>query len=196
MSDKFKVPESYSRRTFLKEITGLGVSSVAWTFLLGHTKAEAVAGYNPRQDVFYMNKALEREHNVIMSYDYCVETGLFERVGLAMISMIQNDHLNHRDFLRKAIIRLGGTPVESVTKKAFYDSFQMEAVQNGIDALRVAKRFESQCYSIYAEIATYLVDPQLASTAGKFSAEELIHKAQLIQGIASVPYDPSMRIRD
>jgi hypothetical protein len=110
--------------------------------------------------------------------------------------MIQNDHLNHRDFLRKAILRLGGSPMTSSTKREFYDKFQMETVQNAIDALRVAKRFESECYSIYAEIATYLVDPQLSTTAGKFSAEELIHKSLLIMGVASVPYDPSMRIRD
>ena len=188
----------HSRRLFLKELAGITLSPLATSLLLCDRAHGAVPGegYTPKQDVFYLNKALEREYNAIMSYDFCIETGLFERVGLAMIAMLQNDHMNHRDFLRRAINRLGGAPVEPRNPKDFYDTFQIETVRTALDALRISKRFESECFSTYAEIATYLVDPQLSATAGKFSAEELIHKALLIQGIASVPYDPSMRVRD
>ncbi len=174
-------------------LSPLALSLAVYDTAQGAARAD---GYTPAQDIFYLNKALAREYNAIIAYDFCVETGLFERVGLALISMIQNDHMNHRDYLRRAVTRLGGEPQEPPNPKEFYENFQFETVRTALDAFRISKRFEGECYATYAEIATYLIDPMLATTAGKFSAEELIHKALLVQGIASVPYDPSMRIRD
>ncbi len=184
------------KRTFLKELSGFALSSVALNFCLGAKKAEAARGYSPREDIFYLNRALMREHEVILSYDFSIETGLFERTALGMFSFMMNDHTRHSERVKEAIFRLGGEPVPPPSREQFRKSFNAELIRTGSDALRLNKRFEGEAFTTYSEVATYLGDPALVSMATQFSAEEMQHKAMIVLAIPSVPYDPTLRIRD
>jgi rubrerythrin len=184
------------RRGFCMSLAGIALSSTALTLLGGANYANAARGYDPRQDVFFLNKALRSEHDLIMSYDFSIETGQFEKTALTMFNFIQTDHLAHKDQLVKVIKKLGGKPVASRTREEFEKDFNAELIRTATDALRLNKTYESQGVSIYAEIATYMQDPSLSTMAARFSSEELTHKAFIIQAIASIPFDPTLRIRD
>lgn len=185
-----------SRRRFLKELSAFSLSGVATQFCLGAKRVEAARGYNPQEDIFYLNRALTREHEVILSYDFSIETGLFEKTALGMFNFIITDHMRHRKMLEEAINRLGGDPVAPPSREEFRRGFNAELIRTGSDALRFNKRFEGEAFVVYSEIATYLRDPSLVSVAVQFSAEEFQHKSVLVEAIPSIPFDPTLRIRD
>lgn len=186
----------HTRRTLLKELSAFGLTSTALTFAMGASKANAAHGYDPREDIFYLNKALSREYEVIMSYDYSIQTGLFEKVAFETFNFILSDHNRHKDMIIKAILRLGGKPMERPSEEEFRNSFNAEVIRTGSDALRFNMRFESESYVVLSEIATYMKDPTLMTMTSGFAADEMVHRAMLIRAKASVPFDPTLRIRD
>jgi|GEM_PF-5761388 len=185
-----------TRRHLLKELSVFTLSGTALTLAMGATKSEARRGYDPRDDIYYLNKALKKEHQVIMSYDFSIETGLFEKTAMSMFNMHIADHLRHRSMLEKAIRRLGGKVNAPPSYESFRDSFEADLIRTGSDALRFNKRFENEAYVIYSEIATYLKDPSLVTMTAGISGDEMVHKAMLVRAIPSVPFDPTLRIPD
>ena len=185
-----------TRRHLLKELSCFALSGTALTLALGAKRAEANRGYDPRTDIYYLNKALKQEHQVLLSYDFSIETGLFEKTAMGMFNLHIADHLQHRTMLQEAIKRLGGSPIESVSYNDFKKSFDADLIRTGSDSLRFNQRFESEAYVTYSEIATYLQDPSLVSMAAMIGANEMMHKAMIILAIPSVPFDPTLRIPD
>ena len=185
-----------TRRELLKELSGFAITGTALTLALGGTQVHAARGYDPREDIYYLNKALVREYEVILSYDFSIETGLFEKIAFEMFNTIITDHYRHRDMIGEAITRLGGTPVSSPSREDFRKSFDAELIRTGSDALRFNQRFEKESYVMLSEVATYLKEPSLTTTLSGFAAEEAMHQALLIIAKASVPFDPTLRIRD
>lgn len=185
-----------TRRALLKELSAFSLTGTALTFAMGATKANAARGYNPQEDIFYLNKALTREHEVIMSYDYSIETGLFEKLAFETFNMILENHNRHKDLISKAIKRLGGTPIAPPSQQEFRNSFNAELIRTGSDALRFNKRFESEAYVTLSEISTYLKDPTIKLMTSGFAADEMVHQSLLVIAKASVPFDPTLRIRD
>lgn len=185
-----------TRRDLLKELSAFGLSGTALTLSLGATKAEAARGYDPREDIFYLNKALTREYEVIMSYDYSIATGLFEKIAFEMFNMILTGHNRHKDMISRAILRLGGTPISPPSEEEFKNSFNAELIRTGSDALRFNQRYESEAFVVHSEIATYLKDPSLMTMIAGFASDEVVHESLLIKAKASVPFDPTLRIRD
>ena len=148
----------HTKRTLLKELAAYGLTGTALTFAMGANKAQAGRGYDPREDIFYLNKALAREYEVIMSYDYSIQTGLFEKVAFEMFNSILTEHTRHKDMLTKAILRLGGKPIEQPSEEEFRNSFNAEVIRTG-SGQHFNMRFESEAYVVLSEIATYMKDP-------------------------------------
>ena len=185
-----------TRRHLLQELGKYTLSSTALTLAMGASKAQASSGYNPKEDIFYLNKALSREYEVILSYDFSIETGLFEKIAFESFHMFLTDHYKHKDMLTTAIEKLGGIPVQPPTREEFRKNFDSELIRTGSDALRFNLRIETEAYVVLSEIATYLKDPTLVSMAAQFASDEMIHRSLLVVGKASVPFDPTLRIRD
>lgn len=185
-----------TRRHLLKELSAFTLSGTALTLAMGANYADAARGYDPRDDIYFLNKALDQEHRVLLSYDFSIETGLFEKTAMGMFNMHIADHLKHRKMLERAIKQLGGTVNPPPTYEEFKKSFDADLIRTGSDALRFNKRFENEAYVIYSEIATYFKDPQLVTMAGSIAGDEMVHKAMLVVAIPSVPFDPTLRIPD
>jgi rubrerythrin len=185
-----------TRRELLGELSAYAITSTALTLTMGAKHAEARRGYDPATDIFYLNKALKREHELLLSYDFSVETGLFEKTAMTMFNMHIADHQRHKMMLEDAIIKLGGRPIEPPSYVKFRDSFDANQILTGSDALRFNKRFEAEAYVVYSEISTYLQDPSLVKMTIGNAADEMIHKAMLINAIVSIPFDPTLRIQD
>lgn len=185
-----------TRRRLLGELSSFALSTTALSFAMGASRADAVTGYDPREDIFYLNKALAKEHNVIMSYDFSIETGLFEKIAFESFNFILTDHNRHKDLITGAIAKLGGDPVQPPSREEFRKGFDAELIRTGSDALRFNLRFEVESYVVWSEIATYIKDPTLVSMSANCAADEAIHRAILVTAKASVPFDPTLRIRD
>ena len=185
-----------TRRHLLGELSSFALTGTALTLVMGANRAEARRGYDPRTDIYYLNKALKQEHIVIMSYDFSIETGLFEKTAMGMFNLHIADHLQHREMLGTAIKRLGGIPISPVPYSEFKKSFDADLIRTGSDSLRFNLRFEGEAYVIYSEIATYLQDPSLVAMTAMIGADEMIHKSMLVRAIPSVPFDPTLRIPD
>lgn len=185
-----------TRRLLLQELSAFALTGTALTLAMGAKRAEASRGYDPRTDVYYLNKALKQEHEVLLSYDFSIETGLFEKTAMGMFNVHIGNHLRHREMLDEAIKRLGGKPIESMSYNDFKKTFDAELIRTGSDALRLNQRFESEAYVTYSEIATYLQEPSLISMAAMNGADEMMHKAMIVLAIPSVPFDPTLRIQD
>jgi hypothetical protein len=185
-----------TRRHLLGELSAFALTGTALTLAMGANRAEASRGYDPRTDVYHLNKALKQEHEVLLSYDFSIETGLFEKTAMGMFNLHIADHLRHREMLSNAIKRLGGTPIEPVSYQDFKKTFDSQLIRTGVDSLRLNQRFETEAYVTYSEIATYLQDPSIASMAAMNGADEMMHKAMIVLAIPSVPFDPTLRIQD
>jgi len=109
-----------TRRHLLGELSAFALTGTALTLAMGAKNAHARRGYDPRTDIYYLNKALKKEHEVILSYDFAIETGLFEKTAMGMFNLHVADHLQHREMLGTAIKRLGGIPISPVG----YDDFK------------------------------------------------------------------------
>lgn len=185
-----------TRRHLLKELSAFSLSGTALTLTMGANYAHAKRGYDPRDDVYFLNKALDHEHRVLLSYDFSIETGLFEKTAMGMFNMHISDHMRHRKMLERAIKQLGGTVNAPPSYEEFRKTFDADLIRTGSDALRFNKRFENEAYVTYSEIATYFKDPQLVTMAGGMAGDEMVHKAMLVIAIPSVPFDPTLRIPD
>ncbi|MFT6072082.1 MAG: hypothetical protein ACJARD_000768 [Alphaproteobacteria bacterium] len=185
-----------TKRHLLKELAAFSLTGTALTLAMGANYAHSRRGYDPRDDIYFLNKALKKEHDVIMSYDFSIETGLFEKTAMGMFNMHIADHLQHRSMLEKAIRRLGGTVNPPPSYDEFRNTFEADLIRTGSDALRFNKRFENEAYVVYSEIATYLKDPSLVTMTAGIAGDEMTHKAMLVLAIPSVPFDPTLRIQD
>jgi len=183
-----------TRRHLLKELSIYGLSCTALNLTMGANYADARRGYDPRNDIYYLNKALKHEHEVIMSYDFSIETGLFEKTAMGMFNMHISDHMRHRKMLERAIKQLGGRVNPPPTYEEFKKTFDADLIRTGSDALRFNKRYENEAYVIYSEIATYFQDPALVTMTAGIAGDEMVHKAMLVIAIPSVPFDPTLRI--
>jgi bacterioferritin (cytochrome b1) len=185
-----------TRRHLLQELSAFALTGTALTLAIGANHAEARRGYDPRTDIYYLNKALKQEHEVILSYDFSIETGLFEKTAMGMFNLHIADHLQHREMLSNAIKRLGGIPIAPIGYDEFKKNIEIDLIRTGSDALRFNLRYEGEAYVIYSEIATYMQDPSLVAMTAMIGADEMLHKSMLVRAIPSVPYDPTLRIPD
>ena len=185
-----------SKRQLLQELSAFTLSGTALTLTMGAKYAHARRGYDPRADIYYLNKALKQEFEVIYSYDFSIETGLFEKTAMGMFNMIIQDHLKHQKMLETAIKRLGGDIITPPTYESFKKTFDADLIRTGSDSLRFNKRFENEIYVTYSEIATYLQDPSLVTMTAGIAGDEMVHKSMLVLAIPSVPFDPTLRIPD
>lgn len=185
-----------TRRHLLQELSSFALTGTALTLTMGANYAHANRGYDPRNDIYFLNKALKQEHEVLLSYDFSIETGLFEKTAMGMFNLHIADHLKHREMLVTAIKRLGGIPIEPISYDEFRKNFDADLIRTGSDSLRLNHRFESEVFVTYSEIATYLQDPSLVAMTAMIGADEMIHKSMLVKAIPSVPFDPTLRIPD
>jgi len=176
-----------SRRNFLLRTGAVTLSAAGVALLSGCANA---GGYGPdtkavSQDVSILNTAIGAEHEAVAAYQLGAESGLLSRDVLKVAVQFQGHHKEHIDALAKAIMSLGGAPVDA---KSDYN-FPVHKLKNQTHVLEFAAGLERGAVSAYAGAIPVFDNRDLSLAAASILADEAMHWAVLrsVLGLDPVP---------
>jgi rubrerythrin len=172
-----------ARRSFLFQ-SGLLLSGAAVALLAGKDALAAKKGGNSASsDASILNSALGAEFEAIAAYQVGAESGLLQKPVLDLALTFQDHHKQHADALAKAVMKLGGKPVEA---KASY-RFPVETLKTQADVLRFAALLEKGAVSAYLGAVPLFGNRDLSTAAASILGDEAMHWAVLRNALGEVP---------
>ncbi len=138
-------------------------------------------------DIEIMNAALGGEYFGIAAYQAAMGTGLLAEEVTNVASRFQNDHRQHAQHIREAIIRLGGSPIESRTWDEYAAESPPPPLESQADVLRYAAYLESSGASASVASVSELTSPELARLAASIAGVEAMHWSVLLGALGEDP---------
>jgi hypothetical protein len=177
MELKMSLPSlsQFSRRDLLSK--GSKLSLVSFALLSGlSTKALATEGHKAkRQDIDVLNEILGTEYEGIAAYQICFDDNILEGNTAKTAHIFQDHHKTHRDIMIAKIRTLGGDPVAAKTDSEYKTLLDIAALKSQNDALRLLVGAELGAANGYIGMLPFTNDHELAKTAGRIAADEVIH---------------------
>lgn len=174
-----------SRRNFLLRTGAVTLSATGVALLSGCANA---GSYGPSdkaisQDISILNTAIGAEHEAVAAYQVGAESGLLNSAVLKVAVQFQGHHKEHIDALAKAVMSLGGKPVEA---KADY-AFPVHKLKNQTHVLEFAAGLERGAVSAYAGAIPVFDNRDLSLAAASILADEAMHWAVLRSALGLDP---------
>ena len=165
----------FSRRDLLSKGSKLSVASFA---LLSGLSVKALAEESRKvspQDIDVLNEILGTEHEGIAAYQICFDDRILRKATAQTAHIFQNHHKTHRDILIEKIKTLGGTPAAAKTTKEYKIDLDIAGLKAQEDALHLLVKLELGAANGYIGMLPSTNDHELAKTAGRIAADEVIH---------------------
>lgn len=173
-----------SRRGLFKNGARTGLSAAGLSVLAGTSLTSlARAAGDPAADVALINTALALEHEGIAAYQIAAESGLLEPAVLDVGILFQSHHKGHRDELIRAILQLGGEPVEAHAIGAYAEALDAASLGSQADILQLAIRLELGATNAYLGVIPSLNDPNYGHLFARLAADEAMHWTALTQAV-------------
>jgi len=173
------------RRNFLRQssaaLSAGGLLALAGAATPAYAKKKAM---KPNaQDAELLNAAIGLEHEGIAAYQISAESGLLSKDVLALGIQFQGHHKQHRDALAKAVIRLGGKPVEAKAQGEYAKDLKADTLKNEADILKLALRLERGAANAYLGLIPSLVASDLDVLVARLATDEAVHVAMLMPAV-------------
>jgi rubrerythrin len=183
--DPHKLPK-LSRRGILAAGAAAGMATAIGIPMLGKSVNAApdadqrIGLIDGKNDLTIINNALYYEHQAIWAYNFAATKLTNTKVGKAVLEVALvnlNHHRFHRELLKKAVIDLGGKPVES---EASYDlSPYIKKGEGNIDSDvnigKLALALETDAAIAYTLEAAKLTTPALVTASASIGSDEAAH---------------------
>jgi rubrerythrin len=175
-----------SRRGLLAAGAVAGMATAMGIPMLGKSANAApdgeqkIALVDRKNDLGVINTALYYEHQAIWAYNFAATKLTNTKVGKAVLEVALvnlNHHRFHRELLKKAVIDLGGKPVET---EASYDlSAYINKGEGNIDSdvniAKLALALETDAAIAYTIEAAKLTTPALITAGASIGTDEAAH---------------------
>ncbi|MCB1675595.1 MAG: ferritin-like domain-containing protein [Halioglobus sp.] len=176
-----------SRRNFIFNTLGTGLSAAAIALLSGYSSLGRAAGAekpgDTANDVRILGTALSAEREAVAAYQLGADSGLLEPGVLQVAIKFQSHHKEHAEVLASTIRDLGGrVPAEA----ARYD-FPADKLKRQRDVLTFAAGLERGAVSAYAGAIPLFDNRDLSRAAASILADEAMHWAVLRQALGLDP---------
>jgi hypothetical protein len=140
-----------------------------------------------KRDIEVLNESLGGEYFGIAAYDAAAGTGLLEDGVLAVAKSFQEDHKQHAQRIREAIVKLGGDPIEPKSWETYASEYPPPPLTSQADVLRYAASLEqSGASGSVASVAKYS-SPELALLAASIAGVEAMHWSTLLAALGENP---------
>jgi len=173
------------RRNFLRQSTAVlsagGLLALAGVATPAFAKKKAMKPV--AQDAELLNAAIGLEHEGIAAYQISAESGLLSKDVLALGILFQGHHKQHRDELAKAVMRLGGKPVQAKSQGEYANDLKAETLKNEADILKLALRLERGATNAYLGLIPSLVSSELDVLVARLATDEAVHVAMLMPAV-------------
>jgi len=134
-------------------------------------------------DLEILNKALFYEHQAIWAYDVAAEKLSQSNMGKTILKVAlanQADHKQHRDFLSRVILELGGIPVKS-QKNSYLETIKAYTnrkegnFDNDVSIAQLALALEVDAAIAYGVESSKFQTPDLIMAAASIGSNETAH---------------------
>ncbi len=140
-----------------------------------------------KRDIEVLNGSLGGEYFGIAAYDAAMGTGLLEDAVRDVARSFQEDHRQHAQRIREAIIELGGDPVEAKSWETYASEFPPPPLESQADVLRYAASLEEGGASASVASVAKFSSPDLAVLAASIAGVETMHWSVLLGALGENP---------
>lgn len=170
-----------------------GLAALAGAATPAGARGRKAASGSAAQDAQLLNAALALEFEGIAAYQIAAESGLLQPAVLQVGVKFQGHHKGHAEELRRAIVRLGGRPVEAKTTAQYATDLQANTLKSQEDILRFALKLERGAANAYLGLVGPLNNSDLEVLVARLAADEAVHVAVFMQALnEAIPDAPLM----
>lgn len=149
--------------------------------------SNATIDIDVQRDSQILNLSLGGEYFGIAAYQTAIESGLLEDGVRQVAEKFQDDHKQHAQRIREAIVGLGGVPTEPRTWEDYAKDFPPPPLNNQADVLRYAADLEKSAASGSVESVSKFSTPELAQLAASIAGVEAMHWSVLLGALGENP---------
>jgi ferritin-like protein len=140
-----------------------------------------------KRDIDILNGSLGGEYFGIAAYEAAMGTGLLEEGVREVAEKFQEDHRQHAQRIREAILGLGGDPIEAKTWEAYASEFPPPPLKSQEDVLRYAASLENSGASASVASVARFSSPELCLLAARIAGVEAMHWSALLGVLGENP---------
>jgi hypothetical protein len=140
-----------------------------------------------KRDIEILNGSLGGEYFGIAAYEAAIGTGLLDDAVRGVAEKFQDDHKQHAQRIRDAIIGLGGSPAEARSWESYASEFPPPPLKSQADVLEYAASLEQSGASGSVASVAQLSSPDLALLAASIAGVEAMHWSVLLGALGENP---------